>query len=71
VGAKREETREMPRFYTGREKRKGKLKGGKRPAALPLMAGRQSGAKEQEVREKRQETEGDLIAGSYCHNWIA
>jgi hypothetical protein len=54
-GCEREEKRGMSELYTARERGKGKQKGDNRPAALPLVAGEQSGANEQE-RGKRQET---------------
>jgi hypothetical protein len=46
-GCKREEKRGMSKLYTAKERGKGKRKGDNRPAALPLMAGGQSGANEQ------------------------
>jgi hypothetical protein len=41
---RRKGTRETPGFYMDRE-REGEAEGGWRPAALPLMAGGQSGAR--------------------------
>jgi hypothetical protein len=56
---------------SNKERKEGKWKGDHRPASLPLMAGGRSGAIERLERGKRQETEGDLIAESYCLNWLA